>query len=81
MTFSDLVFNTVLPLLQGVVVVILSLTVLYILWSGIQMIIGADNAQRRADLRSSLIWGVIVIFIMVSVWGIIEIMQVSLGVG
>ena len=80
MTFEALVTGTVLPLLQGAVVIIISLTVLYVLWTGIQMISGSDNMQKRTELRSSIIWGVIIIFIMVSVWGIIEIMQISLGV-
>ena len=79
-TFAELVTGTLLPLLQLMSIVIIALTVLFILWNGVQMIMEADNAQKKADSRSMMMWGVVMLFVMVGMWGIVEIMQRTLGV-
>lgn len=79
MTFRDLVFNTLLPLLQLTTIVIIAVTVLVILWNGLQMIMYTDNTQKKTDSRTMMLWSVVVLFIMVGMWGIIEIMQNTVG--
>ena len=79
-TFADLVNNTLLPLLRAMVSTIMGITILIIMWNGAQMIMHADNAQKKGDHRAMMMWSVVILFIMVGVWGIIAIMQRTLGV-
>jgi len=79
-SFRDLVESTLLPLLQLMAIIIIAVTVLVILWNGVQMIINADNVQKKGDSKAMMLWSVVVLFIMVGVWGIVAIMRATLGV-
>ncbi len=38
----------------------------------------ADSAEKKKELKDSMVWGVIILFVMVSIWGIIRILQSTL---
>ncbi len=68
------VMNKVVPLLIG-------LAVLVFLWGVLKYVIaGSDDAGKRTEARGFMIWGIVSIFIMVSVWGLVGILQTSFGV-
>lgn len=71
--FADLI-STVIPL-------ILALALLFFFWTLIQFIRNLDKGDAStAEGARKLIWGVIVLFVMVSIWGIISYMQKKLGI-
>ena len=74
--FSELV-NILLDILSATVPVIFGVTMIAILWAGAQMILHADNEQKRKDGRRTLMWGVIVLFVMISVWGFVNLIRSS----
>jgi len=39
------------------------------------------NAEQKKKLQETLFWGILIIFVMVSIWGIIEILQLTLSRG
>ncbi|QSH39641.1 hypothetical protein JXR01_01365 [Candidatus Kaiserbacteria bacterium] len=39
------------------------------------------NAEQRAKLQQTLYWGILIIFVMVSIWGIISVLQQTLSRG
>ena len=41
----------------------------------------SGNAEQKEKLQQTLVWGVLIIFIMVSIWGIIAILQQTLSSG
>jgi len=59
------------------------LAIAYFFWSVVRNLWGFDGAseERSQKLRETLIWGILVLFVMVSIWGIIEILQITLGRG
>jgi len=61
---SDL-FGLAMPLL-------LSLAVLYFVWSLVKFMTSAG--ESKDDAREQMIWGVIILFVMVSVWGLVNIL-------
>lgn len=73
------VVGILLVLLNFAIPVIIGLTIMFILWNASQAILQSDNPQKRTDGRSAIIWGVIVLFVMVSVWGIINVLQNTFG--
>ena len=69
--FSDII-NLAIP-------VVLALAVLYFFWGLAQYILSAD--EKKEEGRNIMIYGVIALFVMVSVWGLIALLQDTFDVG
>jgi len=63
--------NTAIPL-------VLALAVLYFFWGLAQYILAAD--EKKEEGRSIMIYGIIALFVMVSVWGLIGLLQNTFGI-
>lgn len=59
--------NEALPL-------IISLTVLIFVWGLFKLVMAGDSEDARAEARGYITWGVVALFIMVSVWGLVNIL-------
>ena len=56
--------NTAIPLVVG-------LALLYFLWGVGQFILKAGNDQARNEGKQRMIWGIVALFVIFSIWGII----------
>jgi len=78
------IFNVVNSLLGGVLPLIITflsaLAVLYFVWGMVVFIAQSGNEQARAEGRQRMIWGIVALFVLVSVWGIVVILQTLVGV-
>ena len=70
--FSGLI-NTAIP-------VVLALAVLYFFWGLAKYVLNSSDEGKKEEGRNIMIWGIIALFIMVSVWGLIGILQNTFGV-
>ena len=59
--------------------VVLSLGILLFFWGLARYIIQTDTVEGKAAAKSIMIWGVVTIFIMVSLWGIVNFLQLLSG--
>lgn len=59
--------NQLLPL-------IISLTVLVFVWGLFKLVMAGDSEDARAEARGYITWGVVALFVMVSVWGLVNIL-------
>lgn len=66
------VINTIIPFLVG-------LAVLIIIWGVFNYISGAGDEEKRAQAKQYIVWGVVGVFIMLSVWGLVNILVNSFG--
>ncbi len=64
------IINVIIPFLVG-------LAVLIIIWGVFNYISGAGDEEKRAQAKQYIIWGVIGVFIMLSVWGLVSILTNS----
>lgn len=64
-----------------IVEVMFLIATLVFIYGIFQMIAKADDANARKDAQNSVLWGVIGMVIMVSVYGIIRVISNTLGVG
>ncbi len=64
--------------LNDAVLIIISLTVVVILIGGFKMI---SSEEKREEGKNTLIYGVIGLAVMVSVWGLVNIVISTLGIG
>ena len=46
----------------------------------VKYMLAQDNEQGRATARQMMLWGIIMLFVMVSVWGLVNILSTSLGI-
>ncbi|MBO05762.1 MAG: hypothetical protein CMI58_01760 [Parcubacteria group bacterium] len=82
--FNSLV-NIVVKLMGKVIPIIVALTLLGFFWGIAQFILNADKGKvqdkENKDLgKGTMFWGVIILFVMLSIWGIIGLLQTSFGV-
>ena len=71
--FTDLIYKSVVPLL-------VALAVVYFIWGLITFIKNADSEPEREKGRSRMIWGVIALFVIVAVWGLVGVLANTFGV-
>ena len=65
--------------LARLVPILVGVAVLVFIWGLIRNLM-SSNPERRAEGRRIMIWGIIAIFVIVSIWGIIEYIQDLLGI-
>lgn len=70
-TFIKNTLNTILPL-------IIALAVVYFIW-GIFRFVMAGDEEAKAAAKDKIIYGVIGLFVMVSVWGLVNILVNTFG--
>lgn len=69
----------ILYLLNLIIPVIFGLALVYFLWGLAQFILNAGNETARESARSIMIWGIIALFVMVSVWGLVNLLTNTFG--
>jgi uncharacterized membrane protein YidH (DUF202 family) len=67
-------------ILNPIILLLFALALLYLVWGVVGFIGNAENEEKREVGRQHMIWGVVGMFIMVAVWGIIAILKNSLGI-
>ncbi len=63
--------NTVLPL-------IIAAAVVYFVWGMFQLFLAGDE-EKKDKAKTTIIYGIIAIFVMVSVWGLVNILSNTFG--
>ena len=69
--FAGGVLNRVVPL-------IISLAVVWFIYNVFKYAVAGDE-DKKAEAKKHMIWGIVGIFVMVSVWGLVAILQTTFG--
>lgn len=74
---SDLgeILNLIFTLIRGLTVFVFSLAVVIFFWGIVKFILNAANSEGHREGINFMIWGVISIFVMASIWGLVGILQ------
>lgn len=78
-TFGS-ILNVIANLLNYVLPILITVAVVYFVWSVIQYTLTDDDTKKKAA-KSGIIQGLIGLFVIVSFWGIIGIVRNTFGVG
>jgi fumarate reductase subunit D len=65
------ILNTILP-------IIIALTVVYFVWGMFQVFMASDE-EKKEKAKSTVIYGVIALFVMISIWGLVNILYNTFG--
>jgi hypothetical protein len=79
-TFSELA-GTIVTLINGAVGVLIVAGLVIYFWGISRNIVNFGGTESKAHIKNYFIWGIVVLFVMVSIWGIVEIIQNSLFAG
>lgn len=74
MSFKDLLGSILRNIIQPGVELILGGAIVFFLWNIMQVIRKSDQPDELAKLKSKAVWGVIAIFVMVSMWALVGIL-------
>ncbi len=61
-------------LINRLIPFVIALTVLIFLWGVFKFVIAGADGDARKEAQGYMIWGVIALFVMVSVWGLVNIL-------
>ncbi len=70
--FNDVILNPIITLL-------FALAVVYFLWGVSQFILNSESDEAREKGKMHMIWGIVGIFIMIAVFGIIRLIANTFG--
>jgi len=69
--------NIFIDIINRAIPVIIALATLIFFWGIARFILNAGGGKEREDAKNVMFWGIIVIFILFSVWGIVRILQAT----
>ena len=67
-------------IVQMLTVIVMGLALLYFFWGLAKFILAAGDEKKIAEGKSIMIWGIIALFVMASVWGLVAFVGSLVGV-
>ena len=65
--------NLALPIVVGI-------ALLAFFWGLVQFILSQGDESKKMDAKKVMLWGVIALFVMITVWGLVQFISNSLGI-
>jgi len=79
--YVDSALSTLVSWVVALVPLLIGVALVVFMWGVIRYITaGADEEQKKAA-RGAMIWGVIALFVIVGVWGLVRLLAYTLNVG
>lgn len=60
--------------------IVVGIALLAFFWGLVKYIFAQGNEESKADAKKIMLWGIIALFVMVSVWGIVRFIGTALGI-
>ena len=70
---SCIIVRSIIPLL-------FALATVGFIWGIIQYFINPENQEKRAEGKSYMVWGLVGLFVMVSIWGLVGVFSSTVGI-
>lgn len=64
---------------QYIIPIIVGLAIIYFLWGLLQYIRKAGDEGERSNAKWQMVYGIIIIFVMTAVWGLVNVLDDTLG--
>src|SRR3989344_1459389 len=75
------ILSKIRQILGYIVPIIMTLALIYFFWGLIKYISKAGDEEAQKEARGMMIYGVIILFVMASVWGLVGVIGRSFGIG
>ncbi len=77
----DTLASEALGAIGAVIPALAGLALALFIWGGVVMLASPGSDESRKEGRTRMLWGLIALFVLVSVWGLVQLVQVLFGVG
>ena len=67
-------------LLDLLIPIAITIALLFFIWGLAMFILASGDEEKRKEGKQRMIWGVIALFIMASIWGLVRFIQSATGV-
>ena len=71
----NLLQKIIVQIINPVIVILVTLALVVFIWGIVQMIYSANNEEKRTQGKRHLLWGLVGLFIMLTVRGLLAIIQ------
>ncbi len=78
-SYIDSVLKAVGKILNGVILLLISLAIVWFIWNVIRYAMSKD-LEKKGEAKDQMVWGIIAITVCVSIWGIIALLRSAFGV-
>lgn len=78
-TLNDIIIALRTKVLTPLVAVLLTLALLAFFWGMIKYIKSLGSEKDKKDGKELMVWGIVALFVMVSVWGLVGLITGTLG--
>lgn len=75
-TFKGIV-QIFIDLIEFAIIPITILAILAFIWGAARFILEADDSNARTEGRQAMFWGIIGIFVLFSLWGLVRVVMVT----
>lgn len=75
---ADSLFVLVNSILTQILPIIIAIAVIFFVYNAFMYMIAADEG-RKGEAKSKMIYGIIALFVMVSVWGLVAVLSGTFG--
>jgi hypothetical protein len=72
--------NEIATLIGQLIPLLIAIAVLFFIWGLVTFIASADDEAARAAAKTKMIWGVVALFVIVGVWGLVGLLQTFTGI-
>jgi len=62
-------------IIASIIPIVIALALLFFFWGLAKFILHADDEAERAKGKNIMVWGIVALFVIVTVWGIIVVLQ------
>lgn len=80
-TLTDLIDWGTCMLNQAVLPLLITLALIFVIVGIVKFIVNMDNEEARKQGKNFMIWGVVSLFVIMSVWGLVAILGNTFGIG
>ncbi len=78
--FSDVLDYVTCVIYKSVVPLIFALALAMFVWGVVQFVINSSEEAKKEKGRQFMLWGIIALAVMVSVWGLVKILSTTFGI-
>ena len=73
-------YEQIINIINRAVGVVIGLAVLAFCWGVVKILFNPDNENLKKEGKGYMLYGIITLFVMTSVWGLVNILSATLGV-
>lgn len=64
---------------KSVIPLLIALAVVAFIWGVVSQVLNPDNEEKKKQGKQYMIWGIIALFVIISIWGLVGVLSKTIG--